>query len=151
MGENLAKEQQVFRVKVVTVFLKAAGPLCKIRHFRDLLEEGGYSLGDTHTLSDLVPFIQKQEKQLILSELEDQYISIIYDGTCRLGEALCLIVRYITNDWSIQQRLIALKMLQKSLTGEEIAREVISTLSIEYHIAPTAVVACRGTVQPPIM
>ena len=33
-------------------------------------------------------------------------------------------------------------MLQKSLTGEEIAQEVISTLSIDYHIAPTAVVAC---------
>ena len=93
-------------------------------------------------MSDLVPFIQKQEKQLIFSELEGQYISIIFDGTCRLGEALCLVVRYISNDWSIRQRLVALKMLQKSLTGEEIAREVIATLSIDYHIAPTAVVAC---------
>ena len=136
VGENLAEEQQVFRVKVVTVFLKAAVPLRKICHFRDLLEEGGYSLGDRHTLSNLVPFIQKQKKQLILSELEGQYISVIFDLTCRLGEALCLVVRYITNDWSIQKRLIALKMLQKSLTGGEIAREVISTLSIDNHIAP---------------
>ena len=31
--------------------------------------------------------------------------------------------------------------LQKSLTGEEIAREIISTLSIDYHISPTSVLA----------
>ena len=142
VGENLPESQQVYRVRVVTVFLKSAVSLSKMCHFRDLLEEGGYRLGDRHTLSDLVPFIQKQEKQLIFSELEGQNVSIVFDGTCRLGEALCLVVRYITNDWSIQQRLIALKMLQRSLTGEEIAREVISTLSIEYHIAPTALIAC---------
>ena len=33
-------------------------------------------------------------------------------------------------------------MLQKSLTGEEIAREVISTLSVEYHVSPTSLLAC---------
>ena len=33
-------------------------------------------------------------------------------------------------------------MLQKSLTGEEIARELISTLSVEYHVTPTALLAC---------
>ena len=33
-------------------------------------------------------------------------------------------------------------MLQKSLTGEEIAHEVITTLYIDYHIAPTALGAC---------
>jgi hypothetical protein len=138
-GENLPEAQQVLRVRIVTAFLKSAVPLGKICHFRELFEEGAYRLADRHTLSDLVPFIQKQH---ILSELSGRQISIIFDGTCRLGEALCLVVRYISNDWSIEQRLIALKMLQKSLTGEEIAPEVISTLSIDYHITPTALLAC---------
>ena len=33
-------------------------------------------------------------------------------------------------------------MLQKSLTSEEIARELISTLSVEYHVTPTVLLAC---------
>ena len=53
-----------------------------------------------------------------------------------------MVIRFITSDWSIKQRLVALKMLQKSLTGEEIAREVICTHSIDYHISPTALLAC---------
>ena len=77
----------------------------------------------------------------ILEEITGQCVSVIFDGTCRLGEALCLVVRYISDDWSIEQRLVALKMLQKSLKGEEIAREIISTLSIDYHVGPTSVLA----------
>ena len=65
-------------------------------------------------------FIQKREKVQILEEITGQCVSVIFDGTCRLGEALCLVVRYISDDWSIG--------LQKSLKGEEIAREIISTL-----------------------
>ena len=33
-------------------------------------------------------------------------------------------------------------MLQKSLTGEEIARELISTLSVDYHVIPTGLLGC---------
>ena len=33
-------------------------------------------------------------------------------------------------------------MLQKSPTGEEIACELIATLSVEYHITPTTLLAC---------
>ena len=78
-------------------------------------------------------FIQKREKVQILEEITGQCVSVIFDGTCRLGEALCLVVRYILDDWSIG--------LQKSLKGEEIAREIISTLSIDYHVGPTSVLA----------
>ena len=37
VGENLPEAQQVFQVKVVTVFLKSAVPLGKVGHFRELL------------------------------------------------------------------------------------------------------------------
>ena len=86
-------------------------PLCKICYLLDLLEEGGYCLVDRHILSDLVPVIQKQEKRLAFSELEGQNIFIIFNAIDHLGEALCLVDRFITNDWSIQQRLIAPSML----------------------------------------
>ena len=76
-----------------------------------------------------------------MAEINGRDISVIFDGTCRLGEALCLVVRYISDDWSIEQRFVALKILRSSLKGEEIAREIISTLSIDYHVGPTSVLA----------
>ena len=41
-GETLPEAQQIFRVKVVTAFLKAGIPLNKLVHFKDLLEENNY-------------------------------------------------------------------------------------------------------------
>ncbi len=142
VGEHLPEAQQVFRVKVVTAFLRSGVPLNKLHYFREPFEEGGYRLTDRHSLSDLVPFVQKREKDQVSSEITGRKISVIFDGTCRLGEALCLVVRYVSDNWAIEQRLVALKMLQKSLTGEEIARAVISTLSIDFQVSPTSLLAC---------
>ena len=75
------------------------------------------------------------------SKISGHDISVIFDGTCHLGEALCLVVRFISDSWSIEQRLVPLKMLQKSITGEEIAREMISTHSVDYHVPRTSVLA----------
>ena len=43
-GETLPEQQQVYRVKVVTAFLRADVPLSKLDSFRDLLEENGFAL-----------------------------------------------------------------------------------------------------------
>ena len=45
-GETIPTTQRVYRVKVVTTFLKAGIPLNKIDCFRDLLEEHAYRLTD---------------------------------------------------------------------------------------------------------
>ena len=41
-------------------------------------------------------------------------MSVIYDGTSRFGEALAIVIRYITDDWKIEQNLIRLQMLEKA-------------------------------------
>ena len=45
-GETLPAEMQVYRVKVLTAFLRAAVPLSKLEFFRELLEGGAYRLSD---------------------------------------------------------------------------------------------------------
>ena len=140
-GETLPQQQQVFRVKVVTAFLRAAVPLNKLESFRDLLEEGAYRLTDRRNMSDLVPFILKQEQQQLHTEISGKFVSVIFDGTTRLGEALAIVVRFVSDQWTIEQRLVRLQMLAKSLSGEEIARELISVLSVTYSIAPNFVLA----------
>ena len=41
VGETLPAEQRLYRVKVVSNFLKAGVPITKITSFRPLLEEAG--------------------------------------------------------------------------------------------------------------
>ena len=68
-------------------------------------------------------------------------MSVIFDGTSRLGEALAIVLRFVTSEWSIEQRLIKVQLLSKSLKGEEIARELIHTLTTEYGIATNNLLA----------
>ena len=98
VGEHLPEAQQVFRVKVVSAFLRAAVPLSKLQFFKELLEEGGFRLTDRRSLFDLIPFIQKREREDVAGEIARCNISIIFDGTCHLGEALCIVVRYVTDE-----------------------------------------------------
>ena len=72
VGETLPDEQQIFRVKVVT-FFRAGVPLSKLIHFKGLLEEVAYNHTNRHNLSDLVPFIQPQEKKQLLTMLRLQH------------------------------------------------------------------------------
>ena len=43
-GETLPEEMQVYRIRVVTTFVKAGVPLNKVENFRDLLEENDQQL-----------------------------------------------------------------------------------------------------------
>ena len=112
---------------VVRVFLRTASPLNKLCYFRCLLEENALRLADRRQMADLIPFVFSQEQESIKKEISNN-LSVIFDGTTRLGEAMAIVVRYIDDEWSIQQRLIRLKLLQKSMTGEEIAQVVMDTL-----------------------
>lgn len=51
-----------------------------------------------------------------------------------------IVVRF-TDNFVIKQRLIRFMTLAKSMTGEEIARELISALSVGYGIKPDRLVA----------
>ena len=91
-------------------------------------------------MSDLIPFIQAEEQQQIKAELQGKKVSFVFDGTTRLGEALVIVLRFV-DDFVIQQRLVRFITLTKSLTGEEIARELINVLSVEYGISSERVLA----------
>ena len=135
VGETIAGNMQVFRIKVLSTFLRAGVPLNKLELFRELFEENGYRLTDRRNLHDLIPFIQKRESNIISEEIKGKDLSVIFDGTTWLGEALAIVIRFVDDGWKINQRLIRLQMVVKSLTGEELARELISVLSVNYGIA----------------
>jgi len=46
-------------------------------------------------MSDLIPLLLSQEQADITGELSGRPISVVFDGTTRLGEAMVVVIRYI--------------------------------------------------------
>ena len=51
-------------------------------------------------LSDLIPFVLEEEKCHIRQEIGTKDVSVIFDGTCHLGEALAVVLRLVDDDFS---------------------------------------------------
>ena len=141
VGETLPMEQRLYRLKVLKTFLRAAVPLSKLDAFRDLLEENAVRLTDRRHMSDLIPFLHSQEQDNIKAEVSNRPVSVIFDGTTRLGEALAIVVRFVDDSFTIKQRLIRFQLLVKSMSGEEIASELINVISAQYGIMSNKLVA----------
>ena len=92
-------------------------------------------------MSDIVPLILQQEKEKIRNEISGKCLSVIFDGTSRLGEVFVIIIRFVDSGWLVHQRLIRVKLLANSLSGEEIALEIINSLSLEYGVGSEHVLA----------
>ena len=63
------------------------------------------------------------------AQIEHKFLLVIFDGTTRLGEVLAVVILFIS-DRTIQQCLVCLKFLMNSMSGEELAEELISILSV---------------------
>ena len=86
-----------------------------------------YQLTDCRHMLDLVLFVLMEEGR-ICSEIQGKNVSVVFDGTSRLGEAVAILVHFVGEEWRLEQRLICLQMVAKSMTAEKITRELISVL-----------------------
>ena len=124
----------VYRVRTVTTFLKSGVALNKIDSFRDLLEENGCALSSSQHLREQIPPILCDERRRISEVIAQKPVSLIYDGTAHMAKAVVVMLRFVDDHWTIQQRVAQLMLLAKSVTGEELAREIISILSTQLQI-----------------
>ena len=65
---------------------------------------------------------------------------MLFDGSSHLGEALVILLRFISDGWEIVQRLIRLCVVGKSLNAQQLAREVVTCLATGYHLPPGSIV-----------
>lgn len=66
----------------------------------------------------LFPVIRREETKTKQEELNGREISIMFDGTTSLGEVLVVIVRFLDNEWTMQQRFIRFPWVERSLNRE---------------------------------
>ena len=141
-GETLPEDQKVYRARVVLAFMESGIPLSKLDSpkLRDLLEENAFRLTDSRHLLDMVPYILQEERSRVRDEVKGRFVSAIFDGTTRLGEVLVIVLRFI-QDWSVCQRLVRVDFLQQSMNGQELARQVISALSVTLGVESDKLIA----------
>ena len=141
-GETLPADIRLLRFDLVEAFLSAGIPLSKIDHLRSFLEKYGHRLTAHSHLSQMIPSIIEKEKETLKTELSlIDGCSVIFDGSTRLGEALAIVVRFVDDEWNVQQRLLRLQVLAKSLKANELAQCLIQSLAVEYLIRPGVLLA----------
>ena len=136
VGVTLPTVQSVCRIRCLRHFLCAGIGLTKIDKLRGLLQENAYSLTGSQHMRELIPFINQQELNLVKSEIADRFVSVIIDETAHVTEEMVIIVRYVnvtSEKWVIEQHIARL-LPSKSLTGEEVAHQLITTLSTQLGI-----------------
>jgi len=94
---SVSDEDKLNRYRVVESMLSAGVPINKIDELRPLLERAKNSLTDSSHLKMFIPNIETREVE---KEIDDQRVTIIFDGTTRLREALAILLRWIPADFS---------------------------------------------------
>ena len=141
VGENLSQQLRLFRIEVVETLLRGGIPLSKADVLRPLLEKHGFRLTTRSHLSELVPFVLGTEIGAVKEELfpsgpdaRSRFVSVIFDGSTRLGEAIAVILRFVDENWRIQQRLVRIDVVARSVTGVALAQVLNECLSVDYRI-----------------
>ena len=133
---------RLYRYELVETLLKAGIPLFKVDSLRPFLEKYCHRLTSRNHLAEFISMIRQKEIDFVKSEIAaNSAFSVIFDGNTRLGEALAIIVRFIDKDWNIQQRLLKLEILAKSMNAEELAQRLIQCLAVECVMQPNHLLA----------
>ena len=75
-----------------------------------------------------IPQIEKNEIRRVVKELLEQHFAVIFDGTTRLGEAINIVTRSITDDFAISMRLVAFKTTKIHCDGDRLFHLILTTL-----------------------
>ena len=147
-GETLQDDVRLYRMEVVIHLLAAGIPLRKADHLRPLLEKHHLRLVSSTHLYNLIPAVRQMEFEKTKAAIAGRDISVIFDGSTRLGEAVAMVVRYVEEEeladgrrLAIRQRLARMNVLSKSVTGEELCQQLITTLAVQLSVAPSNLLA----------
>ena len=83
----------------------------------------------------------KEEHTSIKSDISGKNVSVIFDGTTHVCEAMVIVFRFVDDNWHLQERVVRLMLLAKSVKGEEVARQLIMCLSNQLGITSNQLVA----------
>ena len=140
-GTTLPPEVVAYRLNCLETLMKAGIPVAKLDILRPLLQSQGERLTGSQHISELIPVLHAREIAHVKTAIAGKHISIIFDGTTKVCEAMVIIVRSVDDDFTISQHLARLMLAAKSLTGEQVAHALVHTLATKYQVQPSLLVA----------
>ena len=134
LGINLDLSEDSFRLQMLSWMLRYGVSRSALDGLRPLIDREYRALGNVRQLMSHIATLQQQETTKIFQALCDPIaspkFSIIFDGTTRVDETILILARFVDNDLNIQQVLIRLATLQKSLSGLELADLIYRTINM---------------------
>lgn len=128
-GQTLSQEVHMYRWNVMESFMYAGVARHKIDMLRHLLERAGIPLtASDHMCKLYIPQIEEREIKRVVKELLGEHFAFIFDGTTRLGEAINMITRSITDNFEIRMRLVAFKTTAVHMDGPSLCRLILKTM-----------------------
>lgn len=115
-------------------------PLQRLEFFRPMLERDGLSLSDHSHMRSYIPKIEAAEFCILKKEIKGQYLSVSFDGTSRLGEAVNITGRWCTSSFEIENRLLRFLTAKHHFKGPQFASLVTRVLCTDLAIDPAMVV-----------
>lgn len=121
-GRTVGKDVHLYRYRCVEVFLATGTPLERCDAFRPLLERSGFALTDSsHMRATYIPRVLEMEVKTLKAELDGEYLTLPFDGTTRLGEAVAQTCRWCDGSFSLNTRLLTLKTSKKHMNAKQLA------------------------------
>jgi hypothetical protein len=152
-GVQVPEEAMLHRMRVADVWVEAGIPFQKIRDYPRLrrLLEGPEELRVPWDLGSTVTHIAQVERTEVLAELaQADWVAVLHDATRRTAEAFCVVVRFSIKNKAglrrVTQRVLDLSLLQKNLTGQEIATHLVKVLQQSNVQLATVLAWTRDTV-----
>ena len=137
---SVGGDEMVFRYRTVETFLASGTPLSVCDIFRPLLQRAGFALTEHRNLKVFIPRIEEHQIQLLKSELSEQYISVAFDGTTRLGEAINVVGRWCSSNFEIVNRLLDFTTLEKHVNAVGLCSHINDLIGLKRGIPSANVV-----------
>jgi hypothetical protein len=135
-------DEQLFRFRTVETLMGNGVELAKADGMRNLIERGRVvSVGASSHLKLYTPKVMDAELSRIRVDLFEELISIAFDGTFRLCDAVSVTARYCNVDFETHSRLVLFVTAEKHLDGASSARLLIQLLLSKLQINILNVVA----------
>ena len=155
---SLTKECKFRRFEVTRALLSEGIALNALQPgslLRAVLEKGNYQLGGRDAASEFIPMILQDERATVWEELRRSKtmkgqssfrpMNLIFDGTTSVAEVFCVVVRFITDDGFLQQRVMALQHYESSLKADHLCQAISQILIYPrphgYNIDPHSILA----------
>ena len=141
--QNVNLENQLFRMNCVYNFMRAGISLRKIDKMGMWIKEGfKKKLTHSNHLGQYITPITEAEHESIKDLLQlCCNCSVLFDSTTRVDEVLCVVLRFVMDDFSIAHKLVSLRRYDSCKNSEQLVTEMHRVLHERYNIKPTQIIS----------